>query len=185
MLRRNVIGESQIHRSERLRAYAIDPGAIFVLLSLIGLLYCFGCSAANYSGFERSQEVTQAFETYHVYPEHRYYHLHLENSPYAVIALHNSFTVSDRQWTEFDPHTEKLKKIVELIKRFPVDYYNAYGAYLKDPIGNPVGYWYSGIRLRTLKVDNETQKVSIYTDTPWLRDREWGFGSGIGIRIGR
>lgn len=185
MLRTNIIRKSQIGCRARLREYGIDLRAIFQLLSLIGLLICIGCSGANYGGLKPNREVTQAFETYHIYPEHRYYHLHLENSPYAVIALHNSFTISSTQWTEFDPQTEKLQKIVDLIKQFPESYYNAYGAELKDPLGNQIGYWYANIRLRTLKVDNEAQKVSIYTDEPWLRDRGWGSGSGIGIRIGR
>jgi hypothetical protein len=185
MLKANVIETSQIHCLISLNEYGIILRAIFVILSLSGLVYCFGCSGANYGGLKPNQEVTRAFETYHIYPEHRYYHLHLENSPYAVIALHNSFTISSRQWTEFDPQTDKLKKIVDLIKQFPEGYYRAYGAGLKNPPGNQLGYWYSSIRLRSLKVDNEAKKVSIYTDTPWLRDRGRGFGTGIGIRIGR
>ena len=180
-----IIRKSLICFWARLRESGTDFRAIFLLLSPIGLLICIGCSGANYGGLKLNREVTQAFETYHIYPEHRYYHLHLENSPHAVIALHNSFTISSAQWTEFDPQTEKLEKIVDLIKQFPEGNYIAYGADLKDPMGNQVGYWYSNIRLRTLKVDNETQKVSIYTDEPWLRDRRRGFGSGTGIRIGR
>ena len=155
------------------------------MMSLPGLLLCIGCSGANYGGLKLNREVTQAFETYHIYPEHRYYHLHLENSPHAVIALHESFTISSVQWTEFDPQTEKLEKIVDLIKQFPDGNYVAYGAKLKDPLGNQIGYWYANVLLRTLKVDNETQKVSIYTDEPWLRDRRRGFGSGMQIRMGR
>ena len=181
----NRIGKSQIHRWVRLREYGTDLRAIFLLFSLMGPLLSIGCSGANYGGLKHDREVTQAFETYHVYPEHRYYHLHLENSPHAVIALHNRFTISSTQWTEFDPQTEKLEKIVDLIKQFPEGNYIAYGADLKDSLGNQIGYWYANIRLRTLKVDNETQKVTIYTDEPWLRDRGRRSGSGIGIRIGR
>jgi hypothetical protein len=161
-----------------------DFRAILVLLSLIGLLYCIGCSGANYGSLKHSRDVTQAFETYHVYPNHRYYHLHLENNPYAVIALLNSYTISDNQWSEFDPQTDKLEKIVDLVKGFPVNYANPYGSYLKDSSGNQIGYWYSSLRLRTLKVDNEAKKVSIYTDTPWLRDDDRRFGTGIGVGVG-
>ena len=34
-------------------------------------------------------------------------------------------------------------------------------------------------------VNNEAKKVSIYTDTPWLRDDDRGFGTGIGVGSGR
>jgi hypothetical protein len=177
--------KSQNQFPGRYKKYGTDLRAIFTVLSLIGFLYCFSCTSPYYGGLKRSRDVTQAFETYHVYPQHRYFYLNLENSPYAVMALQNRFTVTSKQWTEFDPQTEKLMKIVDLVKQFPENWHYAYGAYLKDSSGNLIGYWYSSIRLRTLKVDNETQKVSIFTDTPWLRDRERGFGSGMGIRIGR
>ena len=178
------VRESQVQFLIRFKEYGNNFRAIFALLSLIGLLYCLGCSGANYGGLKHSRDVTQAFETYHVYPKHRYYHLHLENNPYAVIALQNSYTISDKQWREFDPQTAKLEKTVDLVKRFPVNYSNAYGSYLMDSLGNQIGYWYSSLRLRTLKVDNETKKVSIYTDTPWLRDGDGGFGTGIGVGTG-
>ena len=189
MLRGNSKKKSSAHGWTRFRKYGTELRTIPVLLGLIGLLYCFGCSSANYGALRRDREVAQVFETYQIYPEHRYYYLHLENSPFALIALHKSFTVPDKQWTEFDPQTEKLEKLVDLVKLFPVDPYIAYGANLMDPLGNQIGYWYSSIHLRTLKVDHESKRVSIYTDTPWLKDRGRGrhrrFGSGIGIDFGQ
>jgi hypothetical protein len=177
--------ESQPQILSRVKNYGNGFRAIFVLLTLSGLLLCFGCSGANYGSLKHSRDVTQAFETYHVYPDHRYYHLHLENNPYAVIALLNNYTISDNQWREFDPQTDKLEKIVDLVKAFPVNYANAYGSYLKDSSGNQIGYWYSSLRLRTLKVDHEAKRVSLYTDTPWLRDDDRRYGTGIGIGSGR
>jgi len=176
--------ELQSHLLRQQKKYGNAFKAVFTRLILIGFVFCFGCSGANYGGLKHSRDVRQAFETYHVYPEHRYYYLHTENDPYAVVALYNSYTISDRQWTEFDPQTDKLEKLVDLVKKFPVNYSNAYGSYLMDSSGNQIGYWYSSLRINTLKVDNEAQKVSIYTDTPWLRDDDRGFGTGIGVGIG-
>jgi len=97
-------------------------------------------------------------------------------------------------WTEFDPKSEKLEKIVGLVEGFPVNYSYPYGSYLMDARGNQIGYWYSSLRIRSLRVDDETKNVSIFTDTPWLRDvRHFGpdvgvgigsGGSGVGVRIG-
>ncbi len=185
MPRTNRIRKSLICCWARSRDYGTDLRAILVLLSLCGLLLCMGCSGANYGGLMRDRQVAQAFEVYQIYPEHRYYYLHLENNPFAVIALHKRFTVSDKQWTEFDPQTEKLEKLVDLVKQFPADPYIAYGAYLKDSSGNQIGYWYSSIHLRTLRVDHESKRVTIYTDTPWLRDRGRRFGSDSGILLDR
>lgn len=148
------------------------------------IIVCVGCSGANYGSVKHSRDVTQAFETYHVYPEHRYYYLNQENNPYAVVALQEGYTISDYRWTEFDPQTDKLEKVVGLVKSFPANNWNAYGSYLKDSMGNQIGYWYSSLSLRNIKVDNETKIVSIYTDNPWLRDDDREFGPGVGVGIG-
>jgi hypothetical protein len=174
----------QAQPSSRSKKCGADLRAFFALIMFGALLFSFSCTGANYGGLKHSRDVTQAFETYHVYPEHRYYHLHLENNPYAVIALQNSYTISDKQWREFDPQTDKLEKVVDLVKKFPMRYSNAYGSYLKDSYGNQIGYWYSSLQIRSLKVDDESKKVSIYTDTPWLRDDDRGHGMGIGIGSG-
>ena len=159
--------------------------AVTKVVFCLGFILASGCTGVNYRGVEGSRDVTQAFETYQVFPGHRYYYLNQENNPYAVAALGDSYSIGDRQWREFDPQTDKLEKTVDLVKAFPVNYARAYGSYLKDSSGNQFGYWYSSIRLRTLKVDNEAKRVSLYTDTPWLRDDDRRFGTGIGIRINR
>ena len=184
MSKASTIKESQNRFAGRFKKYGIDLRAFCAQLILIGLLGCIACAGPNYSGLKRSRDVTQAFESYHVYPQHRYYYLNLENSPYAVMALRNRFTVTGKQWKEFDPRGEKLVKIVDLVKQFPDYWYYAYGAHLKDSAGNQIGYWYSSLRIRGFKVDNEAQKVSVFTDTPWLRDRERRFENGMRIRIG-
>ena len=178
------MSDSQAPFGGRFQKYRFNLRVILTVLSLMGLLYGFGCAGPNYGGLKRSRDVTRAFETYQVYPQHRYYYLNLENSPYAVMALQERFTLTGKQWQEFDPQSEKLIKIVDLVKQFPDYWYYAYGSYLMDASGNQVGYWYSGLRIRGLKVDHQTQTVSVFTDTPWLRDREREFGRGMRIRIG-
>ena len=161
-----------------------NPGVAGTLICLAALLMIVGCAGANYGGIKHSRDVRQSFETYHVYPDHRYYYLNQENNPYAVVALQPGYTISDPQWREFDPRTGTLEKAVELVKGFPAGYLNAYGSYLLDANGNRIGYWYSSLPLRSLKVDRESKKVSILTDKPWLRDDERGIGTGVGIGVG-
>jgi hypothetical protein len=178
------IEESQAPFLCRFKKFKIYFRAIIALFCVSGLFYSFGCSGANYGSLKNSRDVTQAFETYHVYPGHRYYYLNQENKPYAVLALQSGYTISDNQWREFDPQTKQLEKEVDLVKEFPVNYSNAYGSYLTDSSGNQIGYWYSSLQISSFKIDKETQKVSIHTDTPWLRDDDRGFGSGVGIGVG-
>jgi hypothetical protein len=103
-------GESPNQFLSRFKNHGINIKTLFALLCLSALLYCFGCTGANYGSLKNSRDVTQAFETYHVYPGHKYYYLNQENNPYAVVALQSGYTISDNQWREFDPQTKKLKK---------------------------------------------------------------------------
>jgi hypothetical protein len=155
------------------------------MLALYGLLLLGGCSTANYGGLKHSQDVARAFETYQVFEEHRYYYLNQENYPFAVIALQNDYTFSGKNlWRQFDPHSDMLKKIVDLVKDFPVYYWYTYGSYIADPQGRTIGYWYSSLRAVGVAVDTETRTVAIRTETPWLWDDDEGpFQRRRGIRF--
>jgi hypothetical protein len=155
------------------------------LLTLGGLLLV-GCSMANYGGLKHSQEVARAFESYHVFEEHRYYYLNQENYPFAAIALQNDYTFHGKNlWRQFDPHSDMLKKIVDLVEGFPVYYGRTYGSYITDPQGKKIGYWYSSLRTVGVTVNNEARTVAIRTETPWLWDDDDGpFHHRRGIRIG-
>ena len=155
------------------------------ILALYGLLLLGGCSTANYGGLKRSQDVARDFETYQVFDEHRYYYLNQENNPFAVIALQNDYTFQGKNmWRQFDPHSVMLKKIVDLVKDFPIYYGRTYGSYITDPQGRRIGYWYSSLRMVGVTVDTEARTVAIRTETPWLWDDDDGpFHHRRGIRF--
>ena len=153
--------------------HKVDRIIIAGMLALYGLILLGGCSTANYGGLKHSQDVARAFETYQVFEEHRYYYLNQENNPFAVIALQNDYTFNGKNlWREFDPHSDMLKKIVDLVEGFPVYYSRTYGSYITDGRGKIIGYWYSSLRMAGVTVDNETRTVAIHTETPWLWDDE-------------
>jgi hypothetical protein len=162
-------------------------GFDFSRLFILTLTLFFGCATANTGYLKHSRDVAKAFETYQIFADHRYYYLNQENNPFAVAALKSPYTLRDNLWTEFDPQSDQLEKVVGLIEGFPVNYSYPYGAYLMDRQGNQIGYWYSSLRMAGITVDNETQRVSISTEMPWLWDDDWGYGpggSGVGIRFG-
>lgn len=171
-----------MHEVEKSNYLKNLPSTIRFFIFLAVLLLA-GCAAGNYGYLERSRDVTQAFEAFRVYSEYRYYYLNQENNPYGVLALQNKYSLVGYMWVEFDPHSDKLKKVVSLIKDFAYGYARPYGAYIYDHTGNQIGYWYSSLLLRSLKIDDQTQNVSVYTDMPWLRDDDRPidrFGIGVG-----
>ena len=159
----------------------------------LAVLLSAGCAAGNYGYLKRSPDVTRAFEIFHVYPEHRYYYLNQENNPYAVVALQNRYRLVGHMWVEFDPHSDKFEKVIGLIQFDAVSWARPYGSFILDPTANQIGYWFSSLRIRGLKIDDANQYVSIYTDMPWLRDDDRpidrfgigvGRGSGSGVILG-
>jgi hypothetical protein len=62
------------------------------LIGLAALLIIGGCSGANYGGKRHSRDVRQAFETYHVYPDHRYDYLNQANNPHEGLFMRNMNT---------------------------------------------------------------------------------------------
>ena len=154
-----------------------------LLLTAVALFLVFGCASGKYGRVEISREVARQFEAYHVFKDHRYYYLNQENNPYAVVALQDRFRLGGHMWVVFDPHSDKLEKIIGLIKFSAVSWARPYGSFILDQTANPIGYWFSSLRIRGLKINDQNQHVSIYTDMPWLRDDDRpidGFGIGVG-----
>jgi hypothetical protein len=148
-----------------------NPNRTFRWLVVIFPLILGACATGSYGGLKTSREVAQAFENYQVFADHEYYYLNQENSPYAVAAIREDFELTGPLWTKLDPASERSRRIVDRVRNFPPYYaFHTYGATLHGPEGQPVGYWYSGLRLVSVKVDQENKTVSIRTDQPWVGD---------------
>jgi hypothetical protein len=146
------------------------------------LMLISGCATANRGGLRNSREVGRAFETFHVYPNHRYWYYNQENSPYAVVGLEAPYRIEDINWNEVDPNSKTFEKVVGLVERFPATGAYTYGAFILAPQGRPIGVWYSSLSAGIV-VNPETQVVSVTTAMPWINDDGW-YGSGVDVGIG-
>jgi len=160
------------------RLRAIQP---LVAVVAAGLLLS-ACTGANRGVLRNSREVGRAFETFHAYPDYRYWYLNQENNPYAVVGLEQGLDLQDKMWTPVDPASKTFEKVVGLVQSFPVPGGFTYGAYIIDPSGRTVGVWYSSMSAG-IRVEPETKLVSIATGTPWVNDDGW-YGTGVGVGIG-
>jgi hypothetical protein len=152
-----------------------------VLLAVVAALVA-GCATAHRGGLRNSREVARAFETLHVYPDHRYWHYNLENNPYAVVGLAPPYRIEDINWREVDPDSKTFEKVVGLVERFPATGSFTFGAFILDPQGQTVGVWYSSLNAGIV-VNPETRIVTITTAMPWVDDDRF-HGSGVGVGIG-
>jgi hypothetical protein len=163
----------------RLPKYA-RPEA-WVSLALLAALVA-GCATAHRGGLRNSREVARAFETFHVYPNHRYWYYNQENSPYAVVGLASPYRIEDINWRELDPDTKTFEKVIGLVESFPAPGSFTFGAFILDPQGQQIGVWYSSLTAGIV-VNPETRIVSISAAMPWIDDDRW-HGSGVGVGIG-
>ena len=141
---------------------------ILLVIGWTGTLLISGCASGSYARMRISPDVTQAFETYHIYPGYRYYYLKQQNAPFAVLALRDDYSISSMSWYEFDADPGKLADVVNFARKVAEESYYPYGSTILGPQGEAFGYWYSGLRVAGIEIDKETKKVSIYTNTPWL-----------------
>src|SRR5512143_2581923 len=132
-------------------------GIVGVLV--LATLLVAGCSGANRGGLRNSREAGRAFETFHVYPNYRYWYYNQENNPYAVVGLSQPYRVEDVNWREVDPNSKAFEKVVGLVESFPVVGTYAYGAYILDAQMQQVGVWYSSLNAG-IQVNPETGVVS-------------------------
>jgi hypothetical protein len=125
------------------------------------------CSIANLGWLRNDEDVGRAFEKLQVSPDHRYWYLYLENSPYAVLGLNPEYRIKDIWWTEVQPGSETFRKVIELVRRFPVPGSRTFGAYILDADKQQIGVWYSSMSAG-ITVDPATKVVSVATGAPWM-----------------
>lgn len=155
---------------ENKKSWLSKPGAGIVqaVIILMGALLIVGCSMGKYARLEVSRQVVRDFESYQIFPGHRYFYLKQENAPYAIIALRDEYTISSSNWYELDTGSDEFAATVDFARSVAMERFFPMGFIILSPQGNQIGYWYSGLRIKGIAVNNEMMTVSIFTETPWL-----------------
>jgi hypothetical protein len=132
---------------------------------------------ANYGRFNPSDTVTQAFATYQVNKDFRYYITGPDLNPNALMGLHRSYQLDpDSLWREVEMTSAKMKEIVEGMNTKVYSQHDSQkGFEISDNNGRPIGVWYSIMRARTFVSMKEDGTVRI--DTPDLDIYEKKTGS--------
>ena len=117
----------------------------------------------NYGRLKRDKEVTQIFETYKVLPDHKYYTSGLGNIPYAIIGIHETYTLRKGLWKEVNLTTQLLRSWtyqMDTIYGYP-----PYGSKILDDNGKQVGIWYSSKQWTTVIME-EDNGIALFTPEP-------------------
>ena len=157
-------------KTDNLRATLVWRSiALYAIVFLLPLM-ALGCAVnVRMGGQKISAEVTRIFESYQILPGHRYYHIGWDTRPYAIVGLKEPYHITSNFWLEFDAESETLKKRIDAMEIFiERGYRRAYGYYLLDKAGNPIGVWYSSISIFSATVNETSNTVTITMDRPWV-----------------
>jgi len=80
------------------------------------------------------------------------------------MGINRRYQVPSRYWIPFEPTPEQLKKMSGNI--YGKQHYDPYGAYIRDTEGNLIGIWYSNVRFKSVKVDQENMTVEVLFPNP-------------------
>jgi hypothetical protein len=148
------------------------PGSLtrtlWVVAAAMILIVVSGC-AQNYGRFAIDRQVAQDFRAGVVRPEYQYSYSGRDTMPYAIIAIHRTWRVPSRYWTPFDPEPAELMRMSDNI--YDEVQHNPYGASIKAPNGETIGFWYSNVFNRSVRVNPEQRTVQILFRNPENEDR--------------
>ena len=136
-----------------------------LLVVCLSVLACAGMFR-NYGRFNPSDEVFQAFATYQVNKDFRYYISGPDLYPNALMGLNRSYQLDPRTlWREVQMTPEKMKEIVGYMNTRALINRQT-GFELLDNNDRSIGVWYSRIEVQTFLRIQEDGTVRI--DTPNL-----------------
>ncbi len=130
--------------------------AIGLLVLSVALMGCGG----SYGNIERSREVGRMFESVEILPDHKYYYSGPDAIPYALIGIHENYTLQSKYWKSIDLTKEQLGMWMMFGMQgslgFPPN-----GSYIYGPNGEKIGVWYSIFNGTVVKMLSDNQ-VQVY-----------------------
>ena len=133
---------------------------------LLALSTMIGCSMMKgYGAIVLDDKAHGAFEAFHMDPLMNYYLCGAEDYPTVIIGLQKSYMLENESWrpvnTDRVLFREKIRSMQAIAKKYN---HVQRGFAIKDPLGKPIGIWYSIISLENMTVRmGEGNKVDVFT----------------------
>ena len=133
-----------------------------IILFFIALPTLGGCTMSNYGRLESSPDITRAFETYQIMPDHTYYYWGTFSKPVAIAGINKNFNLNSKQWIEIDTQSKDFHKLIDLASlKGPGCGTRPSGSTILDHSGRNVGVWYSTMRAAAVEVKENGQIVEL------------------------
>ena len=139
--------------------------AILAAALVVGLVVA-GCAStgANRGSLVRNRDLEKTILAYEVLPDHNYYTSGGYDLPNAILAIHKDYELVTDLWQSIpNVDTAQMRKWIDTIapdQNYGIRGY--YAAYILDPAGKKVGFWYSIQDSTTIKFLGDN-KLQVYT----------------------
>jgi len=134
----------------------IRPLSFFTIIVLT-IVMLWGCTG-NYGNIQRSREAGRSFENFQVYADHHYYFSGPANIPYAIIGIHENYTLKTGLWKRVDLTSDQLRMWLDLGMQGTLGFPPS-GSYIFGPDGQKIGIWYSIFKGTVVKMENDNVVV--------------------------
>ena len=133
-----------------------------IIICFIILIILSGCSMSNYGQLKSNKEATQAFESYQILPDHKYYYRGTYSRPIAVVGIKEDYVLNSKLWVEIDPKTKDFRTLIDRVSlQGSGSTTNPWGFTILDHSGKDVGVWYSAIRAAAVEINETGQIVNL------------------------
>lgn len=127
-----------------------------------------GCASGGYGRLYHDAEITRMFTTNTVPDYYRYYINGRSKMPYAIIGIDPRYRLGGTIWEPVAPNTQEFAQKVSAMWRPDIweQYDPAEGAWIKAPIGEDIGIWFSMYPYATIKMEDDNRVVILSPFNP-------------------
>ena len=133
-------------------------GVSFILILTLSPVWGF-----EYGKLKRDRDTTRIFQKYEVIPNHKYYICGQGNIPFAIIGIHNDYTLNEGLWKQVDISPQLLRGWVDQMDT--IYGFQPYGSKILDNYGKQVGIWFSSKQWTTVVLE-ENNGIAVFTPEP-------------------
>ena len=143
-----------------------------VLGVLISLVCLAGCVAgANHGILRGDNEITEAFKSYQVLPEHQYFITGPNARPYVIMGIHKDYTFQSKLWKAVDPTESQMKTWINS-RMYSRLGNSPSGCQMLGPNGEQVGILYSRWRNIRFSIGENNQLNVVTPDFSIAADKD-------------
>ncbi|MEJ2285439.1 MAG: hypothetical protein P8X85_17815 [Desulfobacterales bacterium] len=145
-----------LRRQNRMRALPVT--SLLVML----LAVTMGCSASKYGKLTPDRGVQQAFQSYQILPNHKYYYRGVYSRPTVIAGISQNYAMKLKMWIPIDAESKDFRILIDRVSLQGMgNQIEPWGSIILDQEGNKVGIWYSAVRAAAVEVNKNRQIVNL------------------------